>query len=155
MKRWIRVMALMIGVFGVARSYATPPSPEVPPTSTVEAVVKSYVDKDFIMQELPPPQKCEHYSEKLMFAYDWDVVIHHIGPYDPARKLLAVTAMVIVRCGPFHPQPRPAGEGASADFPLRTETPIDFQLEGDPEHAQQWQIHAVTLWKSKQSVIEK
>jgi hypothetical protein len=121
----------------------------------VEAVVKTYVDKDFIMEELPPPQKCEQYSEKLMFAYDWDVVITKIGPYDPARKLLPVTAMVIVRCGPFHPPPRPSGEGAAADFPLRAETPIDFQLMVDPEHAQQWKIQDVTLWKSKQSVKEQ
>ena len=117
--------------------------------------MKNYVDKDFIMEELPPPQKCEQYSEKLMFAYDWNVVINKIGPYDPARKLLPVTAMVIVRCGPFQPLPRPSGEGESSDFPLRSETPIDFQMMVDPEHAQQWKVHDVTLWKSKQSVIEK
>jgi hypothetical protein len=155
MKRWILLSALMTGVFGVALSYATPPSPEGRSTSTVEAVVKNYVDKDFIMEELPPPQKCEQYSEKLMFAYDWDVVINKIGPYDPAGQLLPVTAMVIVRCGPFHPLPRPSGEGEVSEFPLRSETPIDFQLMGDPEHAQQWKIHSVTLWKSKQSVIGK
>jgi hypothetical protein len=155
MTRGIRLSALMVGVFACALAYATSPSPEAPSTSTVEAVVKNYVDKDFIMQELPPPPQCEHYAEKLMFAYDWDVVIHKVGPYDPARKLLPVTAMVRVRCGPFHPPPHPSGEGEAADFPLRTETPIDFQLMVDPEQAQQWKVHDATLWKSKQSVIGK
>jgi len=155
MKRWILLISLMTDLFSFALSYATPPAPEAPPTSTVETVVKNYVDRDFIMEELPPPQKCDQYSEKLMFAYDWDVVISKIGPYDPAHKLLPVTAMVIVRCGPFQPPPRSSEENKSAAFPLRSETPIDFQLMEDPEQVQQWKVHDVTLWKSKQSVIEQ
>jgi hypothetical protein len=155
MNKWGLWIVFMTGLFCFSLSYAAPPSSDNPSTSTVESLVKNYVDKDFIMEELPPPQKCEQYSKKLMFAYDWTVVINKIGPYDPTSKLLPVEAMVIVRCGPFQPQPHPPGEGESADFPLRSETPIDFQMIVDPEHSQQWKVHDVTLWKSKQSVIEK
>jgi hypothetical protein len=117
--------------------------------------VKSYVDKDFIHEELPPPEKCGQYSEKLMFAYDWNVVIHKIGPYNPDLKLLPVAATIIVRCGPFQGQPPSPGEADPSAFPLRSETPIDFQMSIDPENAQQWKVQEATLWKSKQKVIEK
>lgn len=145
----------MIGLFFISTAYATPPSPEGPPPAAVESLVKSYVDKDFIHEELPPPDKCDQYSEKLMFAYDWNVVIHKIGPYDPELKLLPVAATVIVRCGPFQAQSQPPDETDSSAFPLRSETPIDFQMSIDPENAQQWKVHEVTLWKSKQKVIEE
>ena len=51
-----------------------------------------------------------------MFAYDWEVVLNKSDPYDPVRKLLLpVEATVIVRCGPFHPSPRPSGTGDASD----------------------------------------
>jgi hypothetical protein len=149
------MISFMMGLFFISIAYATPPSPDNPSTSAVESLVKSYVDKDFVHEELPPPEQCEQYSEKLMFAYDWNVVINKIGPYDSTLKLLPVEATVIVRCGPFQPQPHPPGESDSSDFPLRSETPIDFQMIIDPENAQQWKVHEVTLWKSKQKIIEK
>jgi hypothetical protein len=155
MKRWVSVMLSLMGLFFVSLAFATPCSADDPSTSTVEALVNSYVDKDFIHEELPPPEQCEQYSEKLMFAYDWNVVINKVGPYDPAGKLLPVAATIIVRCGPFHPQPHPPGEAESAEFPLRSETPIDFQMMVDPENSQKWKVHEVTLWKSKQKVIGK
>jgi Tfp pilus assembly protein PilF len=155
MKKWAPLLALLMGVFLSARAAATPPSPDLPSTAPVEALVKSYVDKDFIAEELPPPAKCEQYSKKLMFAYDWAVVLTNIGPYDPVRKILPVEATIIVRCGPFHPSPRPSGEGDASDWPLRTETPIDFQMTVAPQNSQTWTVHEVTLWKSKQKVIEK
>ena len=142
-------------MFFSAISDATPPSPDLPSTAPVEALVNRYVDKDFIEEQLPPPAKCEQYSEKLMFAYDWKVVLNKVGPYDPVRKLLPVEATIIVRCGPFHPSPRPSGEGDASDWPLRTETPIDFQMTVAPQPAQTWAVQEVTLWKSKQKVIEK
>jgi hypothetical protein len=145
----------MMGVFFISIVHATPPSPEDPSPSTVEALVKSYVDKDFIHEQLPPPEQCGQYSAKLMFAYDWTVVIHKSGPYDPALKLWPVAATVIVRCGPFQPPPDPPGKTEASALPLRAETPIDFQLSVDPENSQQWKVHEVTLWKSKQQVIEK
>jgi hypothetical protein len=117
-------------------------------------LVNRYVDKDFIHEQLPPPEQCGRYAEKLMVAYEWQVVIHNIGPYDPIHKLVPVEAMVIVRCGPLHLQSPAAGEAQAAAFPLRTETPIDFQLRGDPDLAQPWEVQEVTLWKSKQRVIE-
>jgi hypothetical protein len=149
------MISFMTSLFFISIVYATPPSPEDPSPSTVEALVKSYVDKDFIYEQLPPPAQCEQYSEKLMFASDWNVVINKIGPYDPTLKLLPVEATVIVRCGPFQSQPHPPGEADPSDFPLRSETPINFQMMVDPENAQQWKVHEVTLWKSKQKVIEK
>jgi hypothetical protein len=117
--------------------------------------VKGYVDEAFIHDELPPPEKCEKYSEKLMFAYDWNVVINNIGAYDPDRKLLPVEATVIVRCGPFQSTPDSPGKVGSSDFPLRSETPIDFQIILDPKNSPKWKVDKVTLWKSKQKVIEE
>jgi hypothetical protein len=155
MKQWTPLISFMMGLFFLSIPYAAPPSPDVPPTSTVESLVKSYVDEDFIHEELPPPEKCDKYSEKLMFAYDWTVVIVQIGQYDPARKFLPVEAQIIVRCGPVQPLPQSSDKGASPDFPLRSETPIDFQMVFDPKHPQQWKVHEVTLWKSKQKVIEQ
>jgi hypothetical protein len=155
MKRWMSLISFVMGVFFIAMSYATPPTPDDPSTSTVASLVNSYVDKDFIQEELPPPEKCEQYSEKLMFTYDWKVVINKMGPYDPAHKLFPVEATIIVRCGPFHPQPSAPGEANASDFPLRAETPIDFQMIVDPENSQTWKVQDVTLWKSKQKVIEK
>lgn len=155
MTRCVPTIPFMMGLFFVSISYATPPSLEDPSTSTVGSLVKGYVDKDFIHEELPPPEKCEQYSEKLMFAYDWNVVVNKIGPYDPALKLLPVEATVIVRCGPFQSTPHPPSEVESSDFPLRSETPIDFKMILDSENPQTWKIHEVTLWKSKQRVIEK
>ena len=153
MKKWAPLMALLLGVFFSALSDATPPSPDIPSMASVEALVNKYVDKDFIEEELPPPAKCEQYSEKLMFAYDWEVVLNKVGPYDPVRKLLPVEVTVIVRCGPFRPSPRSSGEGDSSDWPLRTETPIDFLMTVAPPNSQTWAVHDVTLWKSKQKVI--
>jgi hypothetical protein len=155
MKKWAFPMSCVVGVFFLSIVYATSPSPDDPPTATVESLVKGYVDKDFIHEELPPPAQCEKYSEKLMFAYDWNVVIHKIGLYDPALKLLPVEATVIVRCGPLQPLPRSPGEGDASDFPLRSETPINFQMMLDSQQPQQWKVHNVTLWKSKQKVIEQ
>jgi hypothetical protein len=154
MTRWVLLMVCTPSVFFLALASAAPPAPEEPSPLVVEVLVNRYVDKDFIHEQLPPPDQCGRYTEKLMFAYDWQVVIHHIGPYDPARKLVPVTATVVVRCGPFRPQPPAAGEAPAAAFPLRSETPIDFQLSGDPELAQPWAVQEVTLWKSKQRVIE-
>jgi hypothetical protein len=155
MNSWVLTFSFMMGLFFMSTTYAEPPSSEDPPTAAVESLVKSYVDDDFIHEELPPPKQCEKYSEKLMFAYDWNVVIHKIGTYDPARKLLPVEAMIIVRCGPFHSQPRPPGESDASDFPLRAETPIDFQMSRDPKDSQKWIVHEATLWKSKQKVTEQ
>jgi hypothetical protein len=155
MKKWIPMISLMPSLFFLSLSYATPPAPDEPSASTVESLVKGYVDEDFIHEELPPPEKCDQYSEKLMFAYDWNVVINKIGPYDPALKLLPVEATIIVRCGPFQSTPRSPNEAGSSDFPLRSETPINFQMTRDPENSQTWKVHEATLWKSKQKVIEK
>jgi hypothetical protein len=155
MKRGAFLSSVLPGLFFIAIAYATPPSPEGPSPATVEAIVKSYVDKDFIHEELPPPEQCGQYSDKLMFAYDWDVTVHNIKPYDPARQLWLVEALITVRCGPFHSQSHPGEEAKASDFPLRAETPIEFQLSVDPEHAQQWKIQEVTLWKSKQRVIQQ
>jgi hypothetical protein len=155
MNKWILVFSFVLNVFFFSRASATPPSQEDPSLSDVESLVKSYVDKDFVHEELSPPEQCGQYAEKLMFAYDWNVVIHKIGPYDPARKLLPVEATVIVRCGPFQPESQPRGEADASDLPLRSETPIDFQMILDPENSQKWKIHEVTLWKSKQKVLER
>jgi hypothetical protein len=148
-------MFFMMGVFCFALAYATPSFPEDPSPSTVDTLVKGYVDEDFIHEELPPPTQCEKYSEKLMFAYEWEVVVHKIGPYDPARKLAPVEATVIVRCGPFRSQPPPSDKADASVWPLRSETPIEFQLMEDSGGAQPWKVHDVTLWKSKQKVVEK
>jgi hypothetical protein len=155
MKKLAFTIPLTTVICFFALSYAEPPSPEAPPTSAVESLVKGYVDKDFIHEELPPPKKCEQFSEKLMFAYDWEVVINKIGLYDPALKLLPVEATIIVRCGPLHLQSSPPSETAVSEFPIRSETPIDFQMKLDPKQPQKWKIHEVTLWKSKQKVIEQ
>lgn len=155
MKKWTPLISFTTGLFFFSIAYATPPSLDDPSTSTVESLVKSYVNEDFIHEELPPPGKCDQYSEKLMFAYDWNVVINDIGPYDPALKILLVKATVIVRCGPFQSTPRSPGEVGSSDFPLRSETPIDFQMILDPKNSPKWKVHEVTLWKSKQKIIEK
>jgi hypothetical protein len=153
MKKWGFLIAVVVESF-IYTADATPPSPDTPSTSGVESLVKNYVDKDFIHDELSPPEKCEQYSEKFMFAYDWNVVINKIGAYDPASKLLPVEATVIVRCGPFQSQPSSLTETDSSDFPLRSETPIDFKMMKDPDNAQQWKVHEVILWKSKQKVIQ-
>ena len=155
MKRWVPLSSFIVGVFFISLSYASPPSPDEPSTSGVESLVKSYVDKDFIQEELPPPEQCGQYTEKLMFAYDWNVIIRKIGPYDPVRKILPVEATVIVLCGPFHSQSRPPGEADASNFRLRSETPIDFQMIVDSENPQAWKIQEATLWKSKQRVIEQ
>jgi hypothetical protein len=155
MTRWALLMACTPSLFFLALASATPPSPEGPSPVLVEVLVNRYVDTEFIHEQLPPPEQCGRYAAKLMVAYDWQVVIHKIGPYDPAHKLVPVAATVIVRCGPFRPQPPAPGEAQAADFPLRSETPIDFQLRGDPALAQPWTVQEVTLWKSKQRVIEQ
>jgi hypothetical protein len=155
MTRWALLMACTPSVFFLVAFSAAPPALEEPSPVLVEVLVNRYVDKDFIHEQLPPPDQCGRYAEKLMVAYEWKVVIHKIGPYDPAHKLVPVAATVIVRCGPFRPQPPGAGEAQAADFPLRAETPIDFQLSGDPALAQPWTVQEVTLWKSKQRVIEQ
>jgi hypothetical protein len=154
MKKWGGFIALTVATCIFAAD-ATPFLQDIPSTSGVESLVKNYVDQDFIHDELPPPEKCDQYSEKLMFSYDWSVVINKIGTYDPASKLLPVEATVIVRCGPFRPQSPSLTETDSSDFPLRSETPIDFKMTRDPDNAQQWKIHEVILRKSKQKVIEK
>lgn len=155
MKKWISLISSVTGLAFLSISSAAPPSPDIPSTSTVESIVKTYVDKDFIHEELPPPKKCDQYSEKLMFAYDWNVTIIKVGQYDPARKFLPVEAKIIVRCGPVRPPSDSSNKSASPPFPLRSETPINFQLTLDPKHQQQWKIHEVTLWKSKQKIIEQ
>jgi len=147
------VISFVTGLFLISTASATPPSPEDPSPATVESLVNGYVDKDFIHEELPPPEQCEQYSEKLMFAYDWNVVIHKIGPYDSALKRLPVAATVIVRCGPFQSPSVSQEKADSSAFPLRSETPIDFQLSVDPENTRKWKVQEVTLWKSKQQVI--
>ena len=154
MKKWVFLIALIVESF-ICTADATPPSPDAPSTSGVESLVKSYIDEDFIHEELSLPEKCARYSEKLMFAYDWNVVINKIGTYDPASKLLPVEATVIVRCGSFQSQSSSPTKTDSSDFPLRSETPIDFKMMRDPDNAQQWKVHEVILWKSKQKVIEK
>src|SRR5215213_3464315 len=100
MNRWVSMIFLPTGLFFMSIAYATSPSPEGPSSVAAESLVKRYVDEDFIREELPPPHQCDQYSDKLMFAYDWNVVINKIGPYDPDRKLLPVEATIIVRCGP-------------------------------------------------------
>ena len=90
-----------------------------------------------------------------MFAYDWTVTINKIGDYDSVSKLLPVEATVIVRCGPFQSQSSSLTGIDHSAFPLRSETPIDFKMTRDPDNAQQWKVHEVILWKSKQKVIEK
>lgn len=153
MKKFMILSSLVMSLcFSIV--YAAPPLPDNFSTATVESLVKSYVDDDFIHEELPPPEKCEKYSNTLMFAYDWKVVINNIGPYDSARKLVQVKATIIVRCGPFQAQPRSLDQIGSSDFPLRSETPIDFQIIVDPKNSSKWKVHEVTLWKSKQKVIE-
>ena len=155
MKKWLPLTALLIGTLARTVSGAEPSPPNLPSTAPVEALVVKYVDKDFIEEELPPPEKCRQYSEKLLFVYDWKVVVSNIGPYDPVRELLPVEATVIVRCGPFRPSPRSPDKGHSSDWPLQTETPIDFHLKVASQPAQTWTVHEVTLWKSKQKVVEK
>ena len=154
MKKWGFLIALTIESCIFAAD-ATPFLQDIPSTSGVESLVKNYVDKDFIHDELSPSEKCEQYSEKLMFSYDWSVVINKIGTYDPASKLLPVEATVIVRCGPFRSQSPSLTETDSSDFPLRSETPIDFKMMRDPDNAEQWKVHEVILWKSKQKIIQK
>jgi hypothetical protein len=155
MKTGPMLTAVVMSVGFLTIASAAPPSPEGPSSSTVEALVNKYVDADFIHEELPPPEQCGRYADKLMFAYDWRVVVHTSGPYDPVHQVWPVAAMIIVRCGPFQPQSQPPGETQDSAFPLRAETPIDFQLSIDPEHEQQWKVQEVTLWKSKQRVIEQ
>jgi hypothetical protein len=158
MKRWVLLVSF-IAESVVFTAHATPPLLDTPSTSGVESLVKTYVDEDFILDELPPPEKCTQYSKNLMFAYDWNVIINKIGDYDSASKLLPVEATVIVRCGPFQSQPpsQPPSltETDRSAFPLRSETPIDFKMTRDPDNAQQWKVHEVILWKRKQKVIEK
>lgn len=155
MKKWASPIFAISSVYFFSLSYAAPPAPDIPPPSAIESLVKSYVDENFIQEELPPPEKCDKYSEKLMFAYDWNVVIVKVGQYDAARKLLPVEAKVTVRCGPVQPLSPSSGKGDPSDFPLKSETPIDFQMVSDPKHPEQWKVHEVTLWKSKQKVIEQ
>lgn len=154
MKRWVLLLSFLVESL-VFTAHATPPLLETPATSGVESLVNTYVDKDFIMEELSPPDKCTQYSTHLMFAYDWNVIIHKIGAYDAARKLLPVEATVIVRCGPLQPQPPSLTETDHSAFPLWSETPIEFKMTRDPDKAQQWKVHEVILWKSKQKVIEQ
>ena len=154
MKRWVLLIAF-IAESVVFTANATPPLLGTPSTSSAESLVRTYVDKDFIDEELSPPDKCTQYSKNLMFAYDWTVIINKIGDYDSASKLLPVEATVIVRCGPFQSQPPSPTEIDHSAFPLRSETPIDFKMTRDPDNAQQWKVHEVILWKSKQKVIEK
>src|ERR1044071_3032815 len=137
MKNWIFLLAFLINGFFSARSDATPPLPPgLPSAAPVEAVVNKYVDKDFIQEQLAPPEKCNRYSEKLMFAYDWKVVLTNIGRYDQTHKLLPVKATIIVRCGPFRSSAHPSGKEETSEWPLRTETPIDFQLIISPPNSQ-------------------
>jgi hypothetical protein len=154
MNKWGFLIALIVESCIFAAD-ATPFSSDIPSTSGAESLVKNYVDKDFIHDELSPPEKCEQYSEKFMFAYDWSVVINKIGAYDPDSKLLLVEATVIVRCGPFRSQSSSLTETDSSDFPLRSETPIDFKMMIDPDNAQQWKIQEVILRKSKQKIIQQ
>jgi len=154
MKRWILLMAF-IAESVVFTANATPPLLDTPSTSGVESLVKTYVDQDFIDEELPPPDKCTQYSTSLMFAYDWNVIINKVGDYDAASKLLPVEATVIVRCGPFQSQSSSRTEIDQSAFPLRSETPIEFKMIRDPDKAQQWKVHEVILRKSKQKVIEQ
>lgn len=154
MKRWVFLLSFIVESL-VFTAHATPPLLDPPSTSGVESLVNTYVDKDFIIEELAPPDKCTQYSTNLMFAYDWNVIINKIGDYDSASKLLPVEATVIVRCGPFQSQPPSLTETEHSAFPLRSETPIDFKMTRDPDNAQQWKVHEVILWKSKQKVIEK
>jgi hypothetical protein len=156
MKTWMLLLAFLINGFFSTRSDAAPPlSPDLPSTAPVEGLVNKYVDKDFIQEQLAPSEKCNRYSEKLMFAYDWKVVLTNVGPYDQTRKLLPVEATIIVRCGPFRSSAHPSGKEEASDWPLRTETPIEFQLTIAPPNSQTWAVQEVTLWKSKQKVIEK
>ncbi len=156
MKNWMLLLAFLInGVFSTRSDAAPPLPPDLPSTAPVEALVNKYVDKDFIQEQLSPPEKCNRYSEKLMFAYDWKVVLTNVGPYDSARKLLPVEATIIVRCGPFRSSAHSSGKEEASDWPLRTETPIEFQLTVSPPNSQTWTVQEVTLWKSKQKVIEK
>lgn len=152
MKKSLLILSLLISVCRPLLLQAAPPEPEAPAESTVEALVNKYVDQEFISEELPPPEQCNQYSEKLMFAYDWSVAIRNIGPYDSTRKLWPVEAVITVRCGPFQSQPQSGGADAASAFPLKAETPIDFLLSVDAAQAQQWIIQEVTLWKSKQKV---
>jgi hypothetical protein len=154
MRRWVLLISYLAASV-VCTAHATPPLPDTPSTSGVESLVKTYVDKDFIAEQLSPPDRCTQYSKNLMFAYDWNVIIHKIGDYDSASKLLPVEATVIVRCGPFQSEPPSRTEIDHSAFPLRSETPIDFKLTRDPDNAQQWKVHEVILWKSKQKVIEE
>jgi hypothetical protein len=154
MKKWAFFSALTVASCLFA-AHATPFAQDLPATSGVETLVKNYVDQDFINDELSPPDKCDQYSEKFMFSYDWSVVINKIGTYDPASKLVLVEATVIMRCGPFRAQ-SPAGTATdSSAFPLRAETPIDFKMMRDPDNAQQWKIQEVILRKSKQKIIQQ
>ena len=154
MKRWTLLIAF-IAASVVCTAHATPPLLDPPSTSGVESLVKTYVDQDFIDEQLSPPEKCAQYAKNLMFASDWKVIINKIGDYDTASKLLPVEATVIVRCGPFQSQPSSLPESDDSAFPLRSETPIHFQMTRDPDNAQQWKVHEAILWKSKQKVIEK
>jgi hypothetical protein len=154
MKRWVLLISCIVESV-VFTANATPPLLDPPSTSGVEALVKTYVDEDFINEELPAPEKCNQYSKNLMFAYDWNVIINKIGDYDSASKLLPVEATVIVRCGPFQSHPSSPTETDQAAFPLQSETPIDFKMTPDPDNGQQWKVHEVILWKRKQKVIEK
>src|SRR5262245_60343643 len=97
MKRWVFLISC-IAESVVFTANATPPLLDIPSTSGVESLVKTYIDQDFINEELSPPEKCTQYSKNLMFAYDWNVIINKIGDYDSASKLLPVEATVIVRC---------------------------------------------------------
>ena len=154
MKIWMSLLVLVMNGPFLALAQATPPAPDLPARATVEALVNGYVDHDFIYEELPPPPQCEQYAEKLLFTYDWQVVLNTIGPYDPVHQQLPVAATILVRCGPLHPQPPPAGQAAPPAFPFQMETPIDFQLTIASEQGQTWVVHEVTLWKSKQHVKE-
>jgi hypothetical protein len=151
---WLSLLLLFVSSLSPAFGQPTSPSPDLPTKVTVETLVRGYVDHDFIHEQLPPPPQCEQYTEKLMFAYDWQVTVNTIGPYDAAHQQVPVTATILVRCGPLHPQPSSSGKSEPSTFPVQVETPIDFQLGRAPEQAQQWVVQDVTLWKSKQRVRE-
>lgn len=152
MKIWVSLLVLIIDGLCCTFAQAAPPAPEPPTKATVEALVNGYVDHDFIYEQLPPPPQCEQYAEKLLFTYDWQVILNTIGPYDSAQQQLPVTATILTRCGPVQPKPSSEGEATPAAFPFQMETPIDFQLTVAPEQGKTWAVHDVTLWKSKQRV---
>ncbi len=154
MRTWVSLLALVIDGLCFAFAQAAPPAPDLPTRATVETLVNGYVDHDFIYEQLPPPAQCEQYAEKLLFTYDWQVVLNTIGPYDSAQQQVPVTATILTRCGPVHSPSSSTEKAAPIAFPFQMETPIDFQLTVAPEQEQTWVVHDVTLWKSKQHVKE-